>query len=568
MRILTALLASVVFVGAKPHLRHPVVRRRDEDVVQSCPSPVYCQGDLLDTVQLAGVFNDSKTFVDMSQVNSVDVTLANFRAFMADTGGKPTREQVGRFVEENFVSENETVSWSPPDYKSNPEFLAKIAEPEVREFAKNLVSIWPQLGRKVAPEVALDPDRHSIIPVPEGFVVPGGRFRELYYWDTYWIIQALLISEMYDTVRGMLDNFVYLVDTYGFIPNGGRVYYLNRSQPPVFALMAAQYVKATNDTRWLAANVATLEAELAFWLANRTVAVVKDGVTYELARYSSPSNTPRPESYSQDVATCFPYDEDDVAERRCYRALKSGAESGWDFSTRWFFDDLGGTETNLSRIDVERVVPVDLNAILYKAFADVSDFYGLLGDDVKQTAWLERSRTWGAAIDAVLYDQVDGIWHDYDLVLRRPRRLFFPSNFVPLWAGAHSRDRAEEYGGRASAYFIHNGVDEYLGGVPTSLARSGEQWDLPNAWPPLQEFVVLGLLNSGNENATFIANLFANRWVTSTMIGYQENGVMFEKYNAVDPGRYGGGGEYVVQAGFGWTNGVVLNFIRIFFSEE
>lgn len=276
----------------------------------SCDSLVYCQGDLLDTVQRSEIFEDSKTFVDMMQINPSSQTLENFERFKRETNNNPTKDDIRKFVDENFIAEGELESWSPSDYNSDPAFLKRIDDTIVRDFAKNLVSIWPTLARKVKRDVIENPDRHSLIPVPNGFIIPGGRFRELYYWDSYWIMEGLLISEMQDTVRGMLENLLSFVEQYGFVPNGGRVYYLNRSQPPLLTLMVGLYTEASNDTKWLRKNIGILERELKWWLTNRTVTVEKNGVKYTLVHFGSDSGTPRPESYIEDIRTCAVFDDE------------------------------------------------------------------------------------------------------------------------------------------------------------------------------------------------------------------------------------------------------------------
>ncbi|KAJ8949090.1 hypothetical protein NQ318_016994 [Aromia moschata] len=489
------------------------------DTPQSCDSLVYCQGELLDTVQRARVFDDSKTFVDMIQVNSANVTLKNFEVFMKSTAYKPTDEEVQQFVEDNFDSEGELEDWTPTDYKSNPEFLKKISDIVVRDFARSLVSIWPTLGRRVKEEVKANPDRHSLISVPNGFIVPGGRFRELYYWDSYWIIKGLLLSEMAETARGMLENFLSLIERYGFVPNGSRVYYLNRSQPPLLSLMVGLYVEATKDIAWLKSNVDTLEAELKWWLRNRVVDIEKDGVKYSLAHYASQSGTPRPESYYEDVRTCTSYNE--TGKEDCYKNLKSGAESGWDFSSRWIFDPNGGTNSNLTHVETRRVVPVDLNSYLCRAFQELSGFYKLLGDTDKSIQWSEEANSLQKSIEQVLYDRDDGIWYDYDAEMDRPRKMFFASNFAPLWAECYDASSKGEYGSRAAKYFADKGIDDYNGGIPTSLEQSGEQWDFPNAWPPLQEVVIVGLLKTGNVDAQKAAIAAAQRWINANIRGVQ-----------------------------------------------
>lgn len=288
--------------------------------VDSCDSPIYCKGDLLHTIQYTvKVFNDSKSFVDLSQINSPEETLAHFKNLMSKTNNKPTREDVQQFLKDNFKEEGELDDWTPPDFKPNPAFLNKIPDYSTRNFAKHLVGIWPKLGRKVNETVSKYPDRHSLIPLPNGFIVPGGRFKEIYYWDSYFVIKGLLISEMNETARGMIENLLSLVKRYGFIPNGSRVYYLNRSQPPLLTRMVKLYIDATNNKAWLKNNIATLEQEMNWWMQNRMVSFGKNGTNYTMARYAVDSNTPRPESYWEDIETCASYKTTAKKVGSCYR---------------------------------------------------------------------------------------------------------------------------------------------------------------------------------------------------------------------------------------------------------
>lgn len=215
-------------VHSKPNYLIRVKRDTVTDPNQSCNSRVYCQGSLLDTVQRARIFSDSKTFVDMSQTNSEEVTLRNFDALLVKTNNNPTKAEVSQFVKENFKNDSELETWTPEDFNPSPSFLKTIKDDEIKTFASNLVGIWPSLGRKVSSTVFQNPEKHSLIGVPNGIIIPGGRFKEFYYWDSYWIIEGLLISEMPRTARGMIENLLSMVETYGFVPNGGRVYYLNR----------------------------------------------------------------------------------------------------------------------------------------------------------------------------------------------------------------------------------------------------------------------------------------------------------------------------------------------------
>lgn len=542
---------------------------RDKRAVEvpSCSSMIYCQGNLLDTIQKFRLYPDSKTFVDMVQLNAENVTLANFENLMNLTDNQPVKNDIVNFISENFAIINESDSWTPTDFTESPAFLDRITDSTIRDFAKELVSYWPLLGRKIKDEVRENPTQHSLIPVPQGFIVPGGRFREIYYWDSYWIIKGLLLSEMTETVKGMLENFIFLIKTYGFIPNGSRIYYLNRSQPPLFTLMVGLYIDTTNDLEWLKSNIDYLETELLWWINERSVNITTGGINYQLAHYGPESNTPRPESYWEDVRTCAYFTSEDD-KKNCYNALKTGAETGWDFSTRWIFDEQGNTNANLTKIDSKRVIPVDLNAFLCKSFKLLSDFYSKVGNNAKQAIWANYADTWVKNIDALMYNSNDGIWYDYDRVMLRQRNLFFPSNFAPLWADCYDLNSKDEYGEKAAKYFNDKEVNQYLGGVPTSFEDSGEQWDLPNAWPPLQEYVALGLYKTGNQKAVSIAEEVANRWIHANMKGFEHSGAMYEKYDAIEPGQYGGGGEYSVQLGFGWSNGVALSFINQFSSTS
>lgn len=247
---------------------------------------------------MASIYTDSKTFVDMKMKNPQNETLVLFDKFMNSTDHAPTRTQIEAFVNSTFdPAGSEFEDWDPTDWKEHPKFLDDILDPSLKKFAYELNDIWKLLGRKMKDDVKINEHLYSIIHVPNPVIVPGGRFMEFYYWDSYWIIKGLLYSEMYTTVKGMLSNFVSIVDRFGFIPNGGRVYYKMRSQPPMLIPMVKAYLDVTKDYEWLTENIDLLEAEFQFWINNHTVTVEKDGVSYRLARYYEISSGPRPESY-------------------------------------------------------------------------------------------------------------------------------------------------------------------------------------------------------------------------------------------------------------------------------
>ncbi|ROT69950.1 trehalase 1, partial [Penaeus vannamei] len=134
---------------------------------------------------------------------------------------------------------------------SSPEFLDKVVDPELEQWGRKLNELWKDLGRKISDDVEQNPDKYSQIFVPNPVIVPGGRFREFYYWDSYWTIDGLLLTGMEETVKGMLENFIQMVNDYGMVPNGGRVYYTRRSQPPYLIPMVKLYMDQTNDLQFL-----------------------------------------------------------------------------------------------------------------------------------------------------------------------------------------------------------------------------------------------------------------------------------------------------------------------------
>ncbi|KAF9407481.1 hypothetical protein HW555_012510 [Spodoptera exigua] len=458
------------------------------NIVSVCNSSIYCAGDLLHTVQLARIFPDSKTFVDLKLTNTENVTLANFKNLMKQTRNNPTREQIMSFVDANFMEGGELLHWNPPDFDPNPPILDQIADPKLKQFAKDIISIWPVLGRKVSPDVDKNSDQYSFIYVPNGFIVPGGRFKELYYWDSYWIIRGLLISNMTQTAKGMIDNFLYLVDKLGYIPNGSRIYYLGRSQPPLLSLMVHDYYTSTGDVAWLEQIIETVERELYYWLEKKKMTVNVKGKQYRLLRYISDEEDkgPRPESYYEDYASSRVLSEDKREE--FYKEMKT--------------------------------------------------------------------------IENVLWDPDDGVWYDYDTTAKSRKKQFYASCATPLWADAVESSSAPTYASRLVSYLESNSALSFPGGIPTSLLHTGEQWDFPNAWPPLQSIMIGGLEKSGYDEAKELARQQVAIWIRANYIGYTKWQKMFEKYSCVQPGDHGGGGEYSVQSGFGWTNGIVLELLQ------
>lgn len=246
---------------------------------------------------MARLYKDSKTFVDMKLKYPPSRILRNFDMFMEKHSSKPSKADIKNFVEENFEPEgSEFEAWDPSDWHSNPAFLQNISDEKLRAWADELHSFWKELGRKIKDDVKNHPDMYSMIYTDHPVIVPGGRFREIFYWDSYWIMKGLLLSDMKTTVKGMLSNFLQMVRLLGYVPNGGRIYF-RRSQPPLLIPMFKLYTDATNDVDFLRQSIDVLEQELQFWIKNRTVTLDLNGKRYEVARYNVEMDGPRPESY-------------------------------------------------------------------------------------------------------------------------------------------------------------------------------------------------------------------------------------------------------------------------------
>ncbi|XP_055369817.1 trehalase isoform X2 [Betta splendens] len=517
-------------------------------------SEIFCTGPILQQVQNAKLFDDDKYFVDMKLRAAPDVVSLAFHNLSKEfPNATVPPDRLKGFLSAYFEEPGtEFESWTPPDWHEEPTFLGRIADQQLRDWAKKIHALWKSLGRKMRAGVQDHPELHSLIYAPHPVVVPGGRFREFYYWDSYWVVNGLLLSEMTDTARGMIQNFLHLVNRYGFIPNGGRIYYERRSQPPFLTLMVESYYHATKDKEFLRDALPTLEKEYSFWMRNRSVAVQANGVEHVLNRYHVQVESPRPESYTDDVelAEGLP----DALKEQLWMDLHSGAESGWDFSSRWFLDNRTLRHTRTSQI-----VPSDLNALMCLNEKTLAFFHTVLGDGAASDRYDRAVTRRLAAMESVLWDPGSGAWFDYNLVTNAKNRDFYPSNLAPVWARCYSRP---EMGDLAVKYLKGTHALDYHNGVPSSLFESGQQWDFPNAWPPLQHMLIDGLSKLPSEDANALAFTLAQRWIKTNWMAYVKYEAMFEKYDVNGDGKPGGGGEYEVQLGFGWTNGVALQLLN------
>ncbi|XP_059224425.1 trehalase isoform X2 [Stomoxys calcitrans] len=519
---------------------------------------IYCHGELLHTVQMAHLFADSKTFVDMKLKKTPQETMNDFTEFMTSKNNEPTRDEIREFVDLHFDDlGKEFVPWTPVDWKDHPAFLDNINDPDLKQWGTDLNLIWKDLGRKMIDDVHKNPHFYSIIPVNNPVIVPGGRFIEFYYWDSYWIIRGLLYSQMYDTARGMLENFMSIVQRFGFIPNGGRIYYAQRSQPPLLAAMIKSYVDFTNDTSFGTKALEVLEHEFEYWMNNHTT----QAKGHNVCTYGGISPGPRPESYREDIETSMAFKTEEEKQEH-YAELKAGAESGMDFSSRWFINDKGEQDGDLTNLKTRAIVPVELNAILHWSAKIIAEFHRNAGNATKAEEYENKAANILKAIEAVHWSEEVGAWLDYDLTNNKHRNYFVPTNLAPLWTMSYDKNSTEHISKLVLDYIEKLELDKYPGGVPNTLYRTGEQWDFPNVWPPMQYLLIKGLENLGTNESKELSTRWAHRWVKSNFQAYRETQAMFEKYDAERFGGHGGGGEYEVQKGFGWTNGVIIEFLN------
>ncbi|KYQ89897.1 Trehalase precursor [Tieghemostelium lacteum] len=540
-----------------------------ESVVSVCNHPIYCNGTLLSTVQLSQVFNDSKTFVDMPMRFSSQVILDRFESLLGNSSSVPSQDVIMSFLQENFYDAGyEVQPVQPVDWLPHPPFVKTIKQQELRIFAQDIHNKWLNLAR-VFNYSGLCDECYSSIPVENPFIIAGSRFREYYYWDSYWVIHGLLVSDMTETARGMLMNLASLISDYGFIPNGGRIYYLDRSQPPLFSQMVKIYFDQTKDITFLEFVLPILDQEYQWWMNERSYSI--NGHTLNL--YNVSTNVPRPESYYEDYTMADESFTTDDEKTFFYSSIASAAESGWDFSSRWFKPG----SMQLQTIETIDVLPVDLNSILYLNEKTLSDFHFYMGNLTQKEYYSQQADLRAEAIQYVLWNPEINQWLDYNIQSSQWQNTnFYTSNLMPLFAKVQKNSNSNDYLNSTVLEEIIQGVYsvlmQYPGGVPTSLINTTQQWDMPNSWPPLQYFIIEILYHLNGESTKYMANDLINRWVTTNYCGWKDTlqssgGMMFEKYDALNVGVPGGGGEYVVQDGFGWTNGVILYLLNKFSSS-
>ncbi len=482
-------------------------------------SPLY------EDVQASEIFSDSKFFVDCSPVSAPEDILAQYEHQKKEPGF-----QLEAFIKTHFILPAEPATGYTSANKSLPEHIA---------------ALWDVLTRTPGNKES------TLIPLPHPYIVPGGRFREIYYWDSYFTMLGLQVSKRVDIIQNMVDNFAYLIDRTGFIPNGNRTYYLGRSQPPFFALMVTILVEEKGKEILLQYQ-SQLEKEYQFWMAgaetvsptnptHRHVVLMQDGSI--LNRYWDDNDTPRPEAYIEDVQLASTSDKEPST---VYRHIRAAAESGWDFSSRWFRDGKG-----METIQTIDLIPVDLNCLLLFLEIALCTIYEQQNNEALESM-LHRLMLRNKAIEHYCWNEEKGFYFDYQFKDQKQSTAYTLAASFPLFFNLASPEQCVKVAACLEEKFLQPG------GLLTTLTVTGEQWDAPNGWAPLQWIAYKGLQKNGQVE---LANRVRHNWMRNNEKVYAATGKMMEKYNVTDTESKAGGGEYPNQDGFGWTNGVYLKFL-------
>ena len=613
-QILTIALLSYHAVVAAP----PITTSSS---LNSCT--VFCSGDLLRTFQTFYIFgNDSKAFVDSPLKVDPNVVVTAFNALP-----RPLTKPILELFAEKYFDPvgSDLIPWTPSDWSPSPPLLnhSIIAQNiTLRNFTLALNNFWLDLGRQPTVDVFENPQRHTLLPTAHPLIVPGGRFRESYYWDSYWIVKGLLYSGMLTTANGIVDNFVDFIHQFGFVPNGGRSYYLTRSQPPLLSEMVRvleEDIDTCNDARLLA-----VKKEHTFWTQHRTWRSVtgaaatgegdqawKSGATLPqtcnvsvamslLNYYDANTTLPRPESFREDALLAEEAARQGLNQSQLLRNIAAAAESGWDFSSRWFAD-----HATLLTARTTSIIPVELNVVMARMEFNICNMSNS-SNSLQGMQYCDRARRRWDIIENCMWNETTSRWNDLvvssfeqkvlseeeekeekieeeEFVVSQVVGTTSVANWIPLWGSyllstltpltpmTPVRARASRVGRAALSLRDESGL--YLeAGLSTTNMHTGQQWDYPNAWAPLQDFIIDGLRNSAKgmagvskEEAKMMSSFakeLSTRWLETNVKAWMNSGYMYEKYDAVEMGKGGGGGEYVPQIGFGWSNGVVFELLH------
>lgn len=494
--------------------------------------PDITLGDLFSDVQHQSLYADGKTFADLVPRGRVKQLQKEYQLAKSTPGFK-----LGEFVARHFYELEERTN----DYHTNPK-----SSP-----TKHIKDLWHVLARNNRR------NRGSLVALPYPYIVPGGRFDEQFYWDGYFIMLGLAADGKWHMIESMVKNYAYMLRKFGFIPTANRTYFLSRSQPPFFSHMVRLLAQHNGKANTLLTYLPALLIEYRFWMkGSRAVGNHPDHLAYRRLvqmpngvianRYYDNKMTPRPESLREDTATAVGRDKKTL--EKLYLDLRAGAESGWDFSSRWLVD-----VNDIGTIHTTDIVPVDLNCLLYQLENTIAEAYVIMKQPLLAKRFLKLAERRERTILQFCWDEKQQFFVDYDYKKRASTDRLSLAGVFPLYAKIATIEQAAAVAQRLEKDFLQPG------GLVTTLIKSGQQWDSPNGWAPLQWVAIEGLRSYGYHR---LADEIKKRWIKSNLLVFKKEGKFVEKYDVVHPKKLGNGGEYVLQDGFGWTNGVLAQLLK------
>jgi alpha,alpha-trehalase len=390
-------------------------------------------------------------------------------------------------------------------------------------------SLWNVLERSGDPENKYS----SLIPLPYPYIVPGGRFKEIYYWDSYFTMLGLAVHQKFGMIESMIQNFAYLIDTMGYIPNGNRTYYEGRSQPPFFSHMVSLLADLKGEDIYQRYLPQMIKEANFFAKSDRQISVQG----HQLTIYYDTNSSPRIEMYEDDLDLAK-----NVSNKEYfYKNVRAACESGWDFSSRWLSDP-----NDLSTIQTTDIIPIDLNCLLYHLETTIAKHTTI---EVIKNEYEAKATQRQAAILEILWSQKDQCFMDYNYTQNKHTNVISCAGLYPIFIQIATPYQAQLVKVKIEEELLKNG------GLASTNINTKQQWDSPNGWAPLQWIGVKGLMNYGYHD---LALKITQKWTNLNEKVFASTGKMMEKYNVVDMSLLAGGGEYDVQDGFGWTNGVYL----------
>ncbi len=398
----------------------------------------------------------------------------------------------------------------------------QLTPADVQEARHYIAKYWPKLTR-YHPH-----DNENLIGLPKPYLVPAHEqghefdFNELYYWDSYFMVQGMLNETNKELVLGILDDLESLFKRYKIIPNASRTYLMGRSQPPLLTSFIMDLFHAFRlDKEWLVEKINTAKEEYqVVWMGK---AKPNARQTYEgLSRY-------------YDVNYL-----DNLAE----------TESGWDFTPRFNHHALN-------------FLPIDLNCLLYKYERDFAAAARILGEDNEANDWDRAAHERLQKINQLMWNEIRGFYYDYNYVKKNRGAVNSLAAYFAMWSGLASE--------KAAAKMVNNlRRFEKKGGLATTDGpQVGQlmpgtmpmQWAYPNGWAPLHFVVVKGLQRYGYHDH---AQRIAMKWLKTNLDWFNRHGVFLEKYNVAQPEKPPQKGVYPSQTGFGWTNAIFERFCQDF----